>query len=129
MISASRAGRNTRPSGRGGFATRGDGTATAARPAGPPSVAGPRSWRVRCTADRTRPCGDAPEAAYDAARGHIPGRPGHDGTPGSRGAVRGVGLERALGVRTLRAFNKLLRLQNDLINRHDQGAEALAAIV
>lgn len=37
-------------------------------------------------------------------------------------AILGLGLERALEVRTLRAFNKLLWLQNDLINRHYQAA-------
>ena len=37
--------------------------------------------------------------------------------------ILGLGLDRAVEVRTLRAFNKLLWLQNDLINRHYQ-AEA-----
>ena len=36
--------------------------------------------------------------------------------------ILSLGLERALEVRTLRAFNKLLWLQNDLINRHYQDA-------
>lgn len=35
--------------------------------------------------------------------------------------IMNLGLERALEVATLRAFNKLLWLQNDLINRHYQG--------
>lgn len=35
-------------------------------------------------------------------------------------AILGLGLERGQEVRTLRAFNKLLWLQNDLINRHYQ---------
>ena len=34
--------------------------------------------------------------------------------------IAGLGLERDTGVRTLRAFNKLLWLQNDLITRHYQ---------
>jgi hypothetical protein len=34
--------------------------------------------------------------------------------------ILGLGLDRASEVRTLRAFNKLLWLQNDLINRHYQ---------
>ncbi len=38
------------------------------------------------------------------------------------GAILGLGLERDQEVRTVRAFNKLLWLQNDLINRHHQGA-------
>lgn len=37
-------------------------------------------------------------------------------------AILGLGLERAVEVRTLRAFNKLLWLQNDFINRHYQVA-------
>jgi len=41
--------------------------------------------------------------------------------------VLGLGLERQLEVQTLRAFNKLLWLQNDLINRHYQEAEIPAA--
>ena len=36
--------------------------------------------------------------------------------------ILGLGLERAVEVKTLRAFNKLLWLQNDLINRHYQTA-------
>lgn len=36
--------------------------------------------------------------------------------------ILGLGLEREHEVRTLRAFNKLLWLQNDLINRHYQDA-------
>jgi hypothetical protein len=36
--------------------------------------------------------------------------------------VLGLGLDRATEVSTLRAFNKLLWLQNDLINRHYQEA-------
>ena len=32
--------------------------------------------------------------------------------------ILSLGLERAVEVQTLRAFNKLLWLQNDLINRH-----------
>ncbi|MBS0209312.1 MAG: protoglobin family protein [Planctomycetes bacterium] len=37
-------------------------------------------------------------------------------------AILGLGLDRATEVKTLRAFNKLLWLQNDLINRHYQDA-------
>lgn len=36
--------------------------------------------------------------------------------------IMGLGLDRAAEVRTVRAFNKLLWLQNDLITRHYQGA-------
>ena len=36
--------------------------------------------------------------------------------------ILGLGLERAVEVQTLRAFNKLLWLQNDLINRHYQAS-------
>jgi len=36
--------------------------------------------------------------------------------------ILGLGLERKLEVQTLRAFGKLLWLQNDLINRHYQAA-------
>lgn len=36
--------------------------------------------------------------------------------------IMGLGLDRATEVRTLRAFNKLLWLQNDLITRHYQAA-------
>jgi hypothetical protein len=39
--------------------------------------------------------------------------------------ILGLGLERQQEVRTLRAFGKLLWLQNDLINRHYQQAEAV----
>jgi hypothetical protein len=35
-------------------------------------------------------------------------------------AIFGLGLERETEARTVRAFNKLLWLQNDLINRHYQ---------
>lgn len=42
--------------------------------------------------------------------------------------ILSLGLGRAVEVRTLRAFNKLLWLQNDLINRHYQEATALAAV-
>jgi hypothetical protein len=38
------------------------------------------------------------------------------------GTILGLGLDRVQEVRTVRAFNKLLWLQNDLINRHYQGA-------
>ena len=38
------------------------------------------------------------------------------------GTILGLGLDREQEVRTVRAFNKLLWLQNDLINRHYQGA-------
>lgn len=41
--------------------------------------------------------------------------------------ILGLGLDRDVEVRTLRAFNKLLWLQNDLINRHYQGAAVVAA--
>jgi hypothetical protein len=40
--------------------------------------------------------------------------------------ILGLGLEREQQARTLRAFTKLLWLQNDLINRHYQKAEAAA---
>ena len=36
--------------------------------------------------------------------------------------ILNLGLERSVEVRTLRAFNKLLWLQNDLINRHYSAA-------
>lgn len=39
--------------------------------------------------------------------------------------IMNLGLERATEVQTLRAFNKLLWLQNDLINRHYQHAAAV----
>ena len=41
--------------------------------------------------------------------------------------ILSLDLERTLEVRTLRAFNKLLWLQNDLINRHYQEAPVSAA--
>ncbi len=42
--------------------------------------------------------------------------------------ILSLGLERAVEVRTLRAFNKLLWLQNDLINRHYQEAAVRLAV-
>jgi hypothetical protein len=42
--------------------------------------------------------------------------------------ILSLGLERAVEVKTLRAFNKLLWLQNDLINRHYQEAAVLSAV-
>ncbi len=39
--------------------------------------------------------------------------------------IFGLGLERAVEVRTVRAFSKLLWIQNDLINRHYQGEPRL----
>jgi hypothetical protein len=42
--------------------------------------------------------------------------------------IMSLGLEREQEVRTLRAFNKLLWLQNDLINRHYQEAPAPVAV-
>jgi hypothetical protein len=42
--------------------------------------------------------------------------------------VLGLGLERATEVATLRAFNKLLWLQNDLITRHYQDAAVPSAV-
>jgi hypothetical protein len=42
------------------------------------------------------------------------------------GTILGLGLDREREVRTVRAFNKLLWLQNDLINRHYQGRESRA---
>ncbi|QDU95306.1 protoglobin family protein [Lignipirellula cremea] len=39
--------------------------------------------------------------------------------------ILSLGLERETEVRTVRAFNKLLWLQNDLINRHYQAPEAI----
>ncbi len=42
--------------------------------------------------------------------------------------ILSLGLERALEVQTLRAFNKLLWLQNDLINRHYQEAKVPTAV-
>ena len=41
--------------------------------------------------------------------------------------ILGLGLKRSTEVQTLRAFNKLLWLQNDLINRHYQEAAIPAA--
>ena len=40
--------------------------------------------------------------------------------------ILGLGLDREQEVRTVRAFHKLLWLQNDLINRHYQGRESRA---
>jgi len=42
--------------------------------------------------------------------------------------ILSLGLERGQEVRTLRAFNKLLWLQNDLINRHYQESTALVSV-
>lgn len=42
------------------------------------------------------------------------------------GTILGLGLDRDQEVRTVRAFNKLLWLQNDLINRHYQEARMLS---
>ena len=42
--------------------------------------------------------------------------------------ILSLGLEREQEVRTLRAFGKLLWLQNDLINRHYQGAPVATAV-
>ena len=42
--------------------------------------------------------------------------------------IMGLGLERAQEVRTLRAFGKVLWLQNDLINRHYHEAAVPAAV-
>ena len=42
--------------------------------------------------------------------------------------IMSIGLERGQEVRTLRAFNKLLWLQNDLINRHYQMAATPVAV-
>jgi hypothetical protein len=42
--------------------------------------------------------------------------------------ILGLGLNREREVRTVRAFNKLLWLQNDLINRHYQGLEMRVAV-
>jgi hypothetical protein len=44
------------------------------------------------------------------------------------GTILGLGLDREQEVRTVRAFNKLLWLQNDLINRHYQGRELRAGV-
>ncbi len=43
------------------------------------------------------------------------------------GTILGLGLDRPSEVATLRAFNKLLWLQNDLITRHYQGVDAPVA--
>ena len=42
--------------------------------------------------------------------------------------ILGLGLERQTEVRTLRAFGKLLWIQNDLITRHYQAAQAQIAV-
>lgn len=42
--------------------------------------------------------------------------------------ILGLGLDREKEIRTLRAFTKLLWIQNDLINRHYQGDQAIAAM-
>ncbi len=42
--------------------------------------------------------------------------------------ILGLGLDHAVEMQTLRAFNKLLWLQNDLINRHYSGAAAVTAV-
>jgi hypothetical protein len=42
------------------------------------------------------------------------------------GVILGLGLDRETEVRTVRAFNKLLWLQNDLITRHYQAAGVAA---
>ncbi len=42
--------------------------------------------------------------------------------------ILGLGLERSQEIRTLRAFGKLLWLQNDLINRHYQVATVAVAV-
>jgi hypothetical protein len=44
-------------------------------------------------------------------------------------AILGLGLDRETEVRTVRAFNKLLWVQNDLINRHYQAVPASALTV
>jgi hypothetical protein len=43
--------------------------------------------------------------------------------------ILGLGLEREKEVHTLRAFGKLLWLQNDLINRHYQQEAAVQGAV
>lgn len=43
------------------------------------------------------------------------------------GAICSLGLDRETEIRTARAFGKLLWLQNDLITRHYQAAEAVTA--
>ena len=45
------------------------------------------------------------------------------------GAILGFGLDRETEVRTLRAFNKLLWIQNDLINRHYQAGTPRVVVV
>jgi protoglobin len=47
---------------------------------------------------------------------------------GLTNTILNLGLERGQEVRTLRAFNKLLWLQNDLINRHYQEAATPVAV-
>jgi hypothetical protein len=47
---------------------------------------------------------------------------------GLAGDILGLGLERAQEVRTLRAFSKLLWLQNDLISRHCEAAMAPSGV-
>jgi hypothetical protein len=42
--------------------------------------------------------------------------------------ILGLGLDRPEEIRTLRAFNKLLWIQNDLITRHYQDAHARVAV-
>jgi hypothetical protein len=42
--------------------------------------------------------------------------------------ILGMGLDRPTEIRTLRAFNKLLWIQNDLITRHYQDAEARVGV-
>lgn len=42
--------------------------------------------------------------------------------------ILGLGLERQVEIRTLRAFGKLLWIQNDLITRHYQAQEARVAV-
>jgi hypothetical protein len=42
--------------------------------------------------------------------------------------ILGLGLDRETGFRTLRAFQKLLWLQGDLINRHYQVAEGSISV-
>jgi hypothetical protein len=41
--------------------------------------------------------------------------------------ILGLGLDRDMEVKTLRAFNKLLWIQNDLITRHYQDAQSQVA--
>jgi hypothetical protein len=47
---------------------------------------------------------------------------------GLTNTILSLGLERRQEVQTLRAFNKLLWLQNDLINRHYQESTALVTV-